>query len=38
MTKNPKMKMLPKAEKPRQVSDFTIDHNGGWGGGAYQVK
>ena len=26
------MENLPKTKKPRLVADFTLDHNGGWGG------
>ena len=30
-TQNPKMEILFKTKKPRQVADFTLDHTGGWG-------
>ena len=32
-TKNQKMENLPRAEKPRLVADFTLDHTGDQGGG-----
>ena len=27
------MEILPKTKKPRLITDFSLDHNGGWGGG-----
>ena len=32
------MENLPRAEKPRLVADFTLDHTGGWGGGHIKQK